>query len=112
MCTRCVHKVDYMNNIQFRTANGGVSNKVRNAVKTQASTAVNHILDQGNIRFEYVPEKGCFCAVIAVDERTQKQVYLVLDLTVTDMHPSDRAERKSRAGKSKAKVTPETPNLF
>ena len=99
-------------NIQFRTERGGVSNKVRNAVKTQAGAAVGHILGEGNIKFEYVPEKGAFCAIVAVDERTQKPVYLVLDMTVTDMHPADRAERKSRAGKSKPAAKNETPNLF
>lgn len=108
MCTR----VMCMNNIKFRTENGGVSNKTRNAVKKQAAVAVDGILADGNIKFEYVAEKGCFCAVVAVDEITQKSVYVVLDLTVTDMHPADRAERKSRAGKSKPAKKESVPTLF
>lgn len=101
-----------MNEIKFRTENGGVSNKVRNAVKKQAAVAVGNVLDMGNLNFEWVAEKGCFCAIVAVDEKTQKPVYVILDTTVTDMHPLDRAERKSRAGKSKPVAKTEVPELF
>ena len=100
--------------LNFRTENGGVSNKTRNAVKAQASTAVGNVLDMGNMRFEYVESKKCFVAHVADDAKTGEPVYVVLDLAVTDMHPENRAARKSRAGasKGKAKSTEVVPNLF
>ena len=112
VCTRRAHKVTHMNNINFRTENGGVSNKVRNAVKTQASVAVGHVLDMGGIKFAYVAEKGAFVAQIATDTKTGEPVYAVLDLTITDLHPADRKARASRAGKSKPAKTEQVPELF
>ena len=103
-----------MATVNFRTEKGGVSNKTRNAIKGQASVAVGNVLDMGNLTFEYIPEKGAFCAHVANDAKTGEAVYVVLDMSVTDMHPLDRAKRASRAGKSKANTSTkvEVPELF
>ena len=105
--------VNYMTNtLYFRTEKGGVSNKARTAIKSQASKAVGTALDVDNLKFEYVEDKACYVMEIGTDATTGNPVYVTLDLKVTDMHPSDRAARKSRAGKSKPAAKVEVPDLF